>query len=185
MARLLPAGQPPCSQAPALALGLSQARGGFHSHPPNLKAITGLYHRKFWKDHNDLLGKSTVVCPCLILQNPAPAPHLPPACSFHCTAQAGPSFCSWGSVERPAGLSPYSLLGAQGRWRRGLDPPAGDPSGELPPQMGEVTQGPEFKSQDSAPFSTLLSPVFNSFFFCHIRKSVSFVLIINDGNYSS
>ena len=62
-------------------------------------------------------------------------------------------------------FEPLFPPGGTGEMEKGLDPPAGDPSGELPPQMGEVTQGPEFKSQDSAPFSTLLSPVFNSFFF--------------------
>ena len=53
----------------------------------------------------------------------------------------------------------------------------GAPSGGPPPPLGEVTQGPEFKSQGSTPVLP--------FFFCHIRGSVSFVLIINDGNYSS
>ena len=55
----------------------------------------------------------------------------------------------------------------------------GAPSGGPPPPLGEVTQGPEFKSQDSTPVLSLIV------FFCHIRGSVSFVLIINDGNYSS
>lgn len=56
-------------------------------------------------------------------------------------------------------FDPCSLLGGQRRWRKRLVPPTGAPSGELPPPLGEVTQGPEFKSQDSMPFSTLLSPV--------------------------
>lgn len=59
-------------------------------------------------------AKSTAVCPRLILRDPAPAPHLPPACSFHCMAQAGPSFCSRGSVERPAGLTPVPSWGDRG-----------------------------------------------------------------------
>lgn len=108
-----------------------------------------------------LRGTSTVVCAPLILQilpqTSLPLPPLP-ARSFHPTDRAGPSPCSGGSMERPAGLSPCCLL--EGTQRKGLFSHKGTLQVPVPPQESrlhpsEVTQGPEFMPLRIPPLSLL------------------------------
>ena len=151
MARLLTCRPAPVLTSPSTCLGALLSTGSLPVSSPKPQIHQWATPQKVLEGPH---GPPWQVYCCLPLSDSLRScPSPPPATSLLLPLHGPgrPIFLLMGVSGEASRSEPLFPPGGQRRRRKGLVPPMGAPSGGPPPPLGEVTQGPEFKSQGSTP----------------------------------